>query len=148
MSSSEDVGDQIASQLLNDPKALWITAAVLGMVGLIPGMPNLVFLLLGGAVGGLAYVVGQRHLRAAAPQPASLPEPEETGNEPRELTWDDVQPVDIIGLEVGYRLIPLVDRSQGGQLMNRIKGVRKKLSEELGFLVLPVYMFFTSPGGH
>jgi flagellar biosynthesis protein FlhA len=139
VSSSEDVGDQIASQLLSDPKALWITAVVLGLIGLIPGMPNLVFLLLGSSVAAMAYTMARRQERAAEVEPANVPTTE-ANSEPRELTWEDVQPVDIIGLEVGYRLIPLVDRNQGGQLMNRIKGVRKKLSQELGFLVQSVHI--------
>jgi flagellar biosynthesis protein FlhA len=141
VSTAEDLGSQVSTQLLDNPRALGITAAILLMLGLIPGMPNLVFLLLGGAVAGLAYMVAKRHQ-----QPRATPEVEEPvatpeqSSESRELTWQDVQPVDVIGLEVGYRLIPLVDREQGGQLMNRIKGVRKKLSQELGFLVQSVHI--------
>ncbi len=139
-SDDKDVGGQISGQLLDNPKVLWITAGVLGLLGVIPGMPNLVFLLLGGSIAGMAYMIGQRQAAAEA-QPVAMPEPaESTGSEPKELSWDDVQPLDIIGLEVGYRLIPLVDRNQGGQLMNRIKGVRKKLSQELGFLVQSVHI--------
>jgi flagellar biosynthesis protein FlhA len=141
VSSAEDLGSQVSTQLLDNPRALAITAAILLMLGLIPGMPNLVFLLLGGAVAGLAYMVAKRRQ-----QPQAVPETEEPvampeeSSDVRELTWQDVQPVDVIGLEVGYRLIPLVDREQGGQLMNRIKGVRKKLSQELGFLVQSVHI--------
>ncbi|MCP5436668.1 MAG: flagellar biosynthesis protein FlhA [Chromatiaceae bacterium] len=141
VSSAEDLGSQVNSQLLNNPRALAITAVILLLLGMIPGMPNLVFLLLGAAVGGLAYMVAKRgqeqKVETQAVQPASRPE--ESG-EVRELTWQDVHPVDVIGLEVGYRLIPLVDRNQGGQLMTRIKGVRKKLSQELGFLVQSVHI--------
>ena len=142
VSTAEDLGNQVSTQLLDNPRALAITAAILVMLGLIPGMPNLVFLLLGGAVGGLAYMIAQRKKQTtgnAEPEvaaPVATPE----GGESRELTWQDVQPVDVIGLEVGYRLIPLVDREQGGQLMNRIKGVRRKLSQELGFLVQSVHI--------
>ncbi len=142
VSSAEDLGSQVSTQLLNNPRALAITATILLLLGLIPGMPNLVFLLLGGAVGGLAYMIANRQTEEqAAPveSVAPLATPEAPG-EVRELTWQDVQPVDVIGLEVGYRLIPLVDRDQGGQLMNRIKGVRKKLSQELGFLVQSVHI--------
>jgi len=142
VSKAEDLGSQVATQLLDNPRALAITAVILLMLGLIPGMPNLVFLLLGGAVGGLAYIVASRKSRGAHPEPESsapVAAPE-AASEVRELTWQDVQPVDVIGLEVGYRLIPLVDREQGGQLMNRIKGVRKKLSQELGFLVQSVHI--------
>jgi flagellar biosynthesis protein FlhA len=141
VSKSEDLGSQVTTQLLDNPRALAITAAILLMLGIIPGMPHLVFLLLGAAIGGLAYMIVKR-------KQASVAEPEtvqplaraDEGSEVRELTWQDVQPVDVIGLEVGYRLIPLVDREQGGQLMNRIKGVRKKLSQELGFLVQSVHI--------
>ena len=125
VSSSEDMGSQVASQLLANPRALAIAAVIIGTLGLIPGMPNLVFLLLGGSLGGMAYGVAKRQARPEVVE-EHLPVPAETEpGETRELSWDDVRPVDIIGLEVGYRLIPLVDRSQGGQLMNRIKGVRK-----------------------
>jgi len=134
-----DVGGQISAQLLENPKVLWITAGVLGLLGIIPGMPNLVFLMLCGASAGMAYLITQRQ-RVAAAAPEVIAPVETPSSEPRELSWEDVQPVDIIGLEVGYRLIPLVDRNQGGQLMNRIKGVRKKLSQELGFLVQSVHI--------
>ncbi len=142
VSGSEDLGNQVANQLLDSPKALGIAAAIIGALGLIPGMPNLVFLLLGATLGGVAYMISRRKAEpdagAVAEVPALAAEPETS--ESRELSWEDVKPVDIIGLEVGYRLIPMVDRSQGGQLMNRIKGVRKKLSQELGFLVQAVHI--------
>ncbi len=140
VSGSEDMGGQVSRELLDNPRALAIAAGIIGALGLIPGMPNLVFLLLGGALAGAAWMIHQRQQR---PETVSeeLPVPAEAeSGENRELSWDDVQPVDIIGLEVGYRLIPLVDRGQGGQLMNRIKGVRKKLSQELGFLIQPVHI--------
>ena len=141
VSSSEDMGSQVANQLLENPRALAIAAGIIGVLGLIPGMPNLVFLLLGGSLGGMAWSINRRKTREAAVVEEQLPlVPETEASETRELSWDDVRPVDIIGLEVGYRLIPMVDRSQGGQLMNRIKGVRKKLSQELGFLVQPVHI--------
>ncbi|MCB1727956.1 MAG: flagellar biosynthesis protein FlhA, partial [Gammaproteobacteria bacterium] len=141
VSSAEDLGSQVSSQLLNNPRALAITALILLLLGMIPGMPNLVFLLLGAAVGGLAYMIARRSQEEKAETPDVQPtsRPEES-SEVRELTWQDVHPVDVIGLEVGYRLIPLVDRNQGGQLMTRIKGVRKKLSQELGFLVQSVHI--------
>ncbi len=141
VSRAEDLGSQVSTQLLHNPRALAITAAILLVLGMIPGMPNLVFLLLGGAVGGTAYLIARRQSEPAAADESALPQatPEDVG-EVRELTWQDVQPVDVIGLEVGYRLIPLVDREQGGQLMTRIKGVRKKLSQELGFLVQSVHI--------
>ena len=150
-SSKQDMGGQIVSQLFTNPKALIITAVVLGMMGIIPGMPNFAFLTLAALAGGGAWWILQRQQREqAAPVVEPMPEPA-PAPEQKELTWDDVQPVDIIGLEVGYRLIPLVDKNQGGQLMNRIKGVRKKLSQELGFLIQPVHIrdnLDLSPGGY
>lgn len=150
-SSKQDMGGQIISQLFTNPKALIITAVVLGMMGVIPGMPNFAFLSLAALSGGAAWWILQKQRRAqAVPEVEPMPEPAQAP-EQKELTWDDVQPVDIIGLEVGYRLIPLVDKNQGGQLMNRIKGVRKKLSQELGFLIQPVHIrdnLDLSPGGY
>ncbi len=136
--ASGDMGEEILSQLFGSPKALGVTAGVIGVMGLIPGMPNFAFLTLAAACGGAAYMIAARK-QAQAEQPA----PVAVAAEPavaRDLSWDDVAPVDTIGLEVGYRLIPMVDRNQGGQLMTRIKGVRKKLSQELGFLVPAVHI--------
>lgn len=138
VASAQDVGSQVISQLFSAPKALAVAAGVLAIMGIIPGMPNFAFLTLAAAAGGGAWMIAQRQQKEEA-RPAPAPAPE-TPVEQKELTWDDVQPVDIIGLEVGYRLIPLVDRNQGGQLMNRIKGVRKKLSQEIGFLIQPVHI--------
>jgi len=138
-SVSTDMGVQVLSQLFSSPRALAITAAILGIMGLIPGMPNLVFLLFSAMAGGAAWWVTERNKRIAA-EPVAAPVTEEPSNESRELSWDDVEVVDMIGLEVGYRLIPMVDKNQGGQLMGRIKGVRKKLSQELGFLIPSVHI--------
>jgi flagellar biosynthesis protein FlhA len=137
VASSQDVGGQIVSQLFDSPKALAVAAAVLFMIGIIPGMPNFAFITLAGAAAGGAWMIWKRQLKPVEEpiEQAPVDQPEH-----RELSWDDVQPVDLIGLEVGYRLIPLVDRNQGGQLMNRIKGVRRKLSQELGFLVPSVHI--------
>ncbi|WP_349431688.1 flagellar biosynthesis protein FlhA [Methylomarinum sp. Ch1-1] len=139
--STEDIGKQVSSQLFNDPKTLLITAAVMGLLGIIPGMPNAVFILLSAALVGAAYLIDKRHKQEeslALERVATAPQQAKT--EIKELGWDDVMPVDMIGLEVGYRLIPLVDKNQGGQLMTRIKGVRKKLSQELGFLIPSVHI--------
>ncbi|PCC13405.1 flagellar biosynthesis protein FlhA [Pseudoalteromonas sp. JB197] len=142
---SHNMGDQFKKQLGNE-KSLFIASGILIIMGLVPGMPHVAFLSLGALLGYLAYYTQQNKLKAAAALA------EETANggaagtgiankqEQKELGWDDVQQVDVIGLEVGYRLIPLVDQSQGGELLNRIKGVRKKLSQELGFLVPPVHI--------
>ena len=140
VSRSHDMGQQIMSQVLGQPKALGVTAGILSLLGVIPGMPNLVFLGMAAGCGVGAYFLSKKRAadtKTAAAKPAAAPA---TPLEQRELSWDDVEAVDLIGLEVGYRLIPLVDRGQGGELMGRIKGVRKKLSEELGFLVQAVHI--------
>lgn len=139
-SSGQNIGQQVSTQLFANPKALMITAAVIGALGIIPGMPNLVFILLASVLAGSAWLIDKRH---KVVELADINYPLELAHaapEIKELGWDDVMPVDIVGLEVGYRLIPLVDRNQGGQLMTRIKGVRKKLSQELGFLIPSVHI--------
>jgi flagellar biosynthesis protein FlhA len=143
MSRSSDMSQQVAKQMLAQPKALGVTAGILGLIGLIPGMPNLAFLAMAAICGGGAWYLKRRADAAAAAPPAQDPAAAAAAAVPpemKELTWDDVEAVDPIGLEVGYRLIPLVDKAQGGELMGRIKGVRKKLSEELGFLVPAVHI--------
>ena len=147
MSRSEDMTQQMKSQVFGEPKALGLAAAMLGLSGIIPGMPNLRFLTLASACAGLAWLISQRKQKAAA-APPELPSAPAT---PAELSWEDVAPEDVLGLEVGYRLIPLVDARQGGELMARIKGVRKKLTQELGFLVPPVHIrdnLELQPGGY
>ena len=142
VSKRQNMGEQLVAQVLGQPRALAVAGAVLGTMGLIPGMPNVAFLLLGAACGSGAYILHRRGEAAAQPAEAALADagaPAKT-SEPAELGWEDVSAVDVIGLEVGYRLIPLVDRNQGGELMGRIKAVRKKLSQDLGFLVPAVHI--------
>ena len=164
VTSSQNMGGQILQQMFDAPRALAIAATILIILGLIPGMPHVAFLGLGLLAAGAAYWIWkQRHqtveeegggwpvtTRDSGGRPAStggsggaaeqadqgLPAPPEA----RELGWEDVATVDVVGLEVGYRLIPLVDKSQGGQLLSRIKGVRKKLSQDLGFLMPSVHI--------
>jgi flagellar biosynthesis protein FlhA len=143
MSRSQDMGGEIGRQLLGQPKALFVAAAVIGVMGLIPGMPNLPFL----AVAALAAFVAwktQKKAAAAAAQAAAreqaLPAAPVVSPDSRELSWEDVRPVDLLGLEVGYRLVPLVDANQGGDLLARVRGVRRKLTQELGFLVPAVHI--------
>ena len=140
----QTLGNQLSAQLFEDPKTLLVTAAVIGMLGIIPGMPNLVFILLASMLAGVAYLLDRRRKleeeKALEMERIVAPQQQLAKAEVKELGWDDVMPVDTIGLEVGYRLIPLVDRNQGGQLMTRIKGVRKKLSQELGFLIPSVHI--------
>ncbi|RLA24386.1 MAG: flagellar biosynthesis protein FlhA [Gammaproteobacteria bacterium] len=140
--SDQTVGAQISTQLFANPKALNITAGVMLVLGIIPGMPNLVFLIIASSLAGIAYWISQqaKQLEVAREQRELLQPTPQAAPEMKELGWDDVMPVDMIGLEVGYRLIPLVDKNQGGQLMARIKGVRKKLSQELGFLIPSVHI--------
>ena len=133
----EDVGSQIAAQVFNSPKALGITAGVIAMLGVIPGMPNIVFLSLAGAFGYSAWWMNRRDKRAAEIPP---PRPAEAAQANPEATWDDLMPVDTLGLEVGYRLIALVDKARQGDLLGRIKGVRKKFAQDVGFLPPPVHI--------
>ena len=141
VNSAQDMGEQVTLQVLSNPKALAISAAIIGSLGLIPGMPNMVFLIIAITLGYLAYSVYKKQLvlEQVGIEPMAAPV-QALPDEPKELSWDDVAPVDMIGLEVGYRLIPLVDKAQGGELMSRIKGVRKKLSQELGFLIPAVHI--------
>jgi flagellar biosynthesis protein FlhA len=139
VSRPHDMSQQIMSQVLGQPRALGVTSGILALLGVIPGMPNFVFLAMAAVCAVGTYFLSKRAstkaVVAAAPTASQT-----TTTEQKELSWDDVEAVDLIGLEVGYRLIPLVDRNQGGELMGRIKGVRKKLSEELGFLVQAVHI--------
>lgn len=139
MSGAQDMGGELAKQLLGNPRALAVAAGLLGVMGLIPGMPNVPFLLMAAICGTGAWMLHKRGLVPVAATVEVAPPPAPS-SESRELTWDDVQPVDIIGLEVGYRLVPLVDKSQGGDLLARIKGVRRKLTQDLGFLVQAVHI--------
>jgi len=169
VNSAQDMGAQVVGQMFTSPKALAVAAIMLVIMGLVPGMPHVAFLGLGILCAGLAYYIhwkkqqpaavdegsfipsGSRlasELNAApaaggqasiAPQRSAPALPPGVPETP-ELGWDDVQPVDVIGLEVGYRLIPMVDKNQGGELLGRIKGVRKKLSQEMGFLIPSVHI--------
>ena len=144
-SSSEDMGKLINRQMFDSPKALAVSAALMIVMGLVPGMPHIAFRGLARRPGRCLPVwrrQQQAKLKAreeAQRQQDLLPSPQRA-LETKELGWDDVTPIDMIGLEVGYRLIPLVDRNQGGQLLARIKGVRKKLSRDLGFLMPTVHI--------
>jgi flagellar biosynthesis protein FlhA len=163
VNSNEDVKTQVIKQMFDSPKALGVSSGILFLMGIIPGMPHVAFLGLSFACGGLAYFIHQRqeHIHAEEvplhdkahqlggnnPVTKSLPAGAESSGDVIEgqadnveVSWDDVMPVDIVGLEVGYRLIPLVDKNQGGELLSRIKGVRKKLSQDLGFLIPSVHI--------
>jgi flagellar biosynthesis protein FlhA len=137
----QEIGAELTTQLGNR-RALFIATGVLFVMGIVPGMPHVAFLGLAAIVGGYAYYGMWKENREQSQTQLSEVQKEQATHttEIKELGWDDVQHVDTIGLEVGYRLIPLVDKSQGGELLARIKGVRKKLSQELGFLVPPVHI--------
>jgi flagellar biosynthesis protein FlhA len=133
-----DVGTQVAAQVFNSPRILGLTAGVIGLLGIIPGMPHVVFLLISAGMGYAAYWMHERNKRIknAPPPRASVPSSEPNA----EASWDDLQPVDTLGLEVGYRLIALVDKVRQGDLLQRIKGVRRKFAQDVGFLPPPVHI--------
>jgi flagellar biosynthesis protein FlhA len=138
--TGEDIGEQMASQLFNMPRALGITAAIMALLGFIPNMPHLPFLMLAGSTAYLAWWLVKREKAKKAvgsDTQNALPEISQHSNE---ATWEDLQPVDVLGLEVGYRLIPLVDINQDGELLKRIKGIRKKFAQEIGFLPPAVHI--------
>ena len=137
----QEMGQELTKQL-GQQRPLFVTAGILFVMGIVPGMPHLAFLGFSALIGGVAYY-NYRMAQKQAAEPEVVENLSEQTAEPaeiKELGWDDVQHVDTIGLEVGYRLIPLVDKTQGGELLTRIKGVRKKLSQELGFLIPPVHI--------
>jgi flagellar biosynthesis protein FlhA len=136
VTTTESISEQAGSQLAN-PSALFISAIILVILGLVPGMPHLMFISLAAVTAGLGLLVIKSEVEEEATQEA-VAQAAATSEATKDLDWDDVDQVDLIGLEIGYGLIPLVNPETGGELMSRVKGVRKKLSAELGFLVQPV----------
>lgn len=141
--TAQDMGEQMSSQL-GQERSLYIAAAVMFVMGIVPGMPHFAFLLFAVMIAGVAYFGGKykaaKAVKEEEEQAKTQSSEAQKEEEIKELGWDDVNHVDVIGLEIGYRLIPLVDKAQGGELLNRIKGVRKKLSQEFGFLVPAVHI--------
>jgi len=146
VASDQDVGSQMIMQLFEKPQVMYVSAAIVGGMGLIPGMPHIAFILLSAALGGSAWLLSKRvrekgptaktasgAVAVEAPPSVAVPEVEEA-------TWQDIVPIDTLGLEVGYRLIPLVDQAQGGELLKRIKGIRKKFAQDIGFLAPSVHI--------
>ena len=131
----DEMGQQIVQQLFASPRVFAVAAAILLLLGLIPGMPNLVFLGMGSALGYAAWAMHRKQQEPPPAEPAPPP-PVSDG----EATWDDLQPVDLLGLELGYRLITLVDKNRQGDLLTRIKGVRRKFAQEVGFLPPAVHV--------
>ncbi len=140
VTTSESTPDQASKQLAN-PLAFYIAGSILTLMGMVPGMPNMIFLLLGATALGLGYYIQQSFSGGSLAGPQGAPDPRpEAATEPEdpnllELGWDDAGQVDVISLELGYGLIPMVDADTGGRLLNRLKGIRKKLSAEMGFLL-------------
>ena len=132
-----DVGTQIRGQVFNSPRTIATTAGIVGALGLVPGMPHLVFLFIASGLAALAWSVHRRRQAPPPPAPAAAAEVERAN---AEASWDDLQPVDTLGLEVGYRLVALVDKSRNGELLTRIKGVRKKFAQDVGFLPPAVHI--------
>ena len=135
----QDIGTQIRTQVFESPSSIAITAGIVSALGLVPGMPNLVFLIIGGSLGVLSWVLFQRRKIAAA-KPEVMPGQADAPLATNEASWDDLTPVDTLGLEVGYRLITLVDKARQGDLLARIKGVRKKFAQDVGFLPPSVHI--------
>ncbi len=144
----DDVGTLVIAQVFSNPQVLALTAGIIGVLGLIPGMPNLVFITLASAFGWLAWKryektaqgPGEAATPAATKAAAAAEEQAQQAAEAQEASWNDVAPVDVLGLEVGYRLIPMVDKAQDGELLKRIRGLRKKFAQEVGFLAAPVHI--------
>lgn len=139
VANHEEIGGQLMTQLFSNPKVIYVTASIIGGMGAIPGMPHFAFLMLAAVLAGMAYFVSDQQKQ----QTAQIENKEETpppAAETEDVSWNDVQSVDTVGLEVGYRLIPLVDQAQGGDLLKRIKGLRKKFAQEVGFLAPPVHI--------
>ena len=138
VSTEENIGQQMVGQLFSQPQVLMLTAGIIGMMGLIPGMPHFAFLLLAAALSGLTYLIMRRAKKAAAPVVESVVT--EAAVAAPEASWEDVAQVDVLGMEVGYRLISLVDKAQDGDLLRRIKGIRKKFTQDIGFLPSPIHI--------
>ncbi|THF64200.1 flagellar biosynthesis protein FlhA [Pseudothauera rhizosphaerae] len=137
-----DIGSLVIGQVFANPQVMFLTAAIIGVLGMIPGMPNFVFLLLAALIATLGWQQMKKRQASAetpeaAAQAAAAAAP---AQEAQEASWNDVAPVDVLGLEVGYRLIPMVDKGQDGELLKRIRGLRKKFAQEVGFLSAPVHI--------
>jgi len=140
VSNDQDVGQQLTGQLFSNPRVLYLTGAIIGLLGIIPGMPHFAFLLFAGALVWFGrYLARRQQADAQESKTREARQPAPTA-ESSEATWDDVTLVDPLGMEVGYRLIPLVDRAQNGELLGRIKSIRKKVAQEIGFLVPVVHI--------
>ncbi|AOM01350.1 flagellar biosynthesis protein FlhA [Cobetia marina] len=135
VNTNEDVGQQMIGQLFMSSQVLWLAAGVMGLLGLVPGMPNLVFIFFTVMLGALAWWAGRRERQEGeASAQEQAPAPAAAVQEVSEASWDDVRLVEPLAMEVGHRLIAMVDVRQGGELLSRIKGVRRKYAQDIGFL--------------
>jgi flagellar biosynthesis protein FlhA len=139
VSTDQNIGDQMMGQLFKQPQIIMLTAGIIGMMGMIPGMPHFAFLLLAGGMVWLAYYLSQKTEKVAEQEQAEVAATPII-TEATDASWEDVAQVDVLGLEVGYRLITLVDKAQDGDLLRRIKGIRKKFTQDIGFLPPSVHI--------
>ncbi len=139
VATDQNIGEQMMGQLFRQPQIIMLTAAIIGMMGMIPGMPHFSFLLLALSMIWLAYYLSQK-MDKAAEQQQTVIETSPVIAEAADASWEDVAQVDVLGLEVGYRLITLVDKAQDGDLLRRIKGIRKKFTQDIGFLPPSVHI--------
>lgn len=139
VTTSESMGTQASTQL-GSPAALTIAAGILIILGCIPGMPHFIFISMGSALAAIAYYLNknQQNLINGSDLSDVEQEPEQETSDADDLDWSHIEQVDQVGLEIGYGLIPLVNPNGGGTLLARIRGIRKKLSSELGFLIQPI----------
>nr|WP_234987877.1 flagellar biosynthesis protein FlhA [Lysobacter spongiicola] len=137
----QDMGPAVSKQVFGHKRALIVASLLLGLIGIVPGMPNLPFLVLSAVLGYAAWKLHKRQTAAAAElADEASPEAKAANQSVAELSWDEVRPVEPLGLEVGYKLIALVDKNQGGELLARLKGIRRKLTQDLGFLIPAVHV--------
>ncbi len=138
VANSQDIGTQLTGQLFKNPKVLFVTAGIVGAMGLIPGMPNVAFLGLAGIAAGIGYLLTTQSKKVAESELQEKAQTQE--DDTSEASWNDVQGVDTVSVEVGYRLIPLVDLNRDGDLLKKIKGLRKKFAQTVGFLPPSVHI--------
>ena len=139
VSTEKSIGQQLVLEVLSNPEVFGLTAFIIGLMGIIPGMPHIPFLFLAALLAAAAYRITVARAKAAEDETVRNA-PVAEAPESAEASWDDVTQVDVLGLEVGYRLIPLVDRNQDGELLRRIKGIRKKFAQEIGFLAPAIHI--------
>ena len=137
----QEMGEAVSKQVFGHQRALTVAAVLMGLIGIIPGMPNLPFLILAGILGFVAWKLrGAPEAEAQAKREADAVAASTAASPLAELSWDEIRPVEPLALEVGYKLISLVDKAQGGELLARLKGVRRKLTQDIGFLIPAVHV--------